>query len=327
MKLYGVLDAPGTDRLREILEDVSETSRRKDCTLYVGEDAAGRIISTTSVADGEMFRDSCHSDSPCECRGNPCLEACGVNGNSFFDHAAYVRYTIDEILPRVHDVFAHGVVRYGGLRPMSEGRLQLADALNDARRQMAKYDKLFILGMNRDREIMIAPLDRESEFVSPLACVIGKNGAWRLSDICSDRCPYVEYNHGYSASYSAWNNDMRRDLYVGMGYREKNYGKFNADGTCMAKLERAFEDAAKLAAFYKEPFEVLLYEGTIYTRFTEGFSHRTTGSDGPPVRVIPGEFLAGGVLSLDKIEAAARKAYDIFLPRYEEFAAKDASGT
>ncbi len=326
MKSYGMLDGSGTGSIREILEDVSSISKEKKCTLYVGEDAAGRIIATENEADGKMFRSRCYPNNPHVDLEKAYLGACRVCGDEFFDQVQYVKYTIDEILPRVHDLFIHGVVRYGTLRFLSEGRRQLVDAFNDARRQMARYDRLFILGENRDGEIMIAPLDREHKFVSPLACVIGKNGAWRLSDICSDRCPSDHGVYGKDPYYP-WLYDMIYELYMGMAYGQKSYGEFAADDACVTNLERAFEDAAKLAAFRKEPFWVLLDRGMICVKSKRSISFDATGSNGPPVKVMPGEFLAGGVLLLDGITATARDTYDKFLPKYREFAAKDASGT
>ncbi len=293
----------------------------------MGEDEAGRIIATENEADGKMFRSRCYPNNPNVDLETSYLGACGVCGDEFFDQATYVRYTIDEIMPRVHDLFTHGVVRYGTLRFMSEGRRQLVDAFNDGKRQMARYDRLFILGENRDGEIMIAPLIREPEFVAPLSCVIGKNGAWRLSDIYSDRCPPKHSCMYGGVPYSVWDHDMRYELYVGMAYGEKSYGEFAADGSCVVNIERAFEDAAKMAAFHKEPFEVLLYNGTIYMRSIRGPHHHAIESDGPPVRVGPGEFLDDGALSLDRIVAAGHYAYDKFLPKYKEFVAKDTSGT
>ncbi len=326
MKSYGVLDASGTGRLREILEDVSNTSKRKGRDLYVGEDGAGRIIATENEADEKMFFDRCSLNTYNGDLKDLYLEACGVDGDEFFDQTDFAKYTIDEIMPRVHDLLTHGVVRYGPVRFLSDGRRQMGYAFNAARRQMTRHDRLFILGENRDREIMIAPLDWESEFVSPLACVIGKNGAWRISDIRSDRCP-PKYGGCDKDPYSTWLHDMIYELYVSTSFREKSYGEFAADGFCVANFELAFEDAAKLAAFHKEPFEVLLYRGTIYVRSTRNVSFSATGSDVPPVKVMPGEFLDGGALSLDRIAAAARDAYEKFLPKYREFTAKDTSGT
>ncbi len=317
MKSYGMLDGSGTDCIREILEDVSNISKEKKCTLYVGEDEAGRIIATENEADGKMFRSRCYPNNSNVDLETSYLGACGVCGDEFFDQAAYVRYTIDEIMPRVHDLFVYGMVMYGSLRFLSEGRLQLADAFNDARRQVARHGRPFILGRNRDGKIMIAPLDRRPEFLEPLACVIGRSGRWTLSDIHSDM---------YGRSLTGPSNALH-EMYIGMGYRQKEYGRFAANDTCVKNLERAFEDAAKMASFYERMSVIISLCGdTIRLTFRGDRSKRGKVRPYPMIAVQPGEFLDDGALSFDMIEAAARNAYDKFLPKYREFMEKNTSG-
>ncbi len=322
MKSYGVLDAPGTGRLREILEDASGISKRDDCTIYVGEDVDGRIIATPNEADWEMFRNNCCLENPHRDERELHIAACSVYDGKFFDRAGYKTYTIDEILPRVHDLFAHGVIRYDSLWFLSEGEQQLMDAIGDAEKLVAKYGMPFILGENRDDTIMIAPLIREPEFLTPLSCMIDGNGAWRLSSIRPEMYPLAR-SGARREPYPVWHVDACYELYVGMAYREKSYGEFAAGSACVASLERAFEDAAKLAEFHKEPFEVLC-NGTIHMKSGRNVARHATGSPDSSIRVGPDEFMDGGTLSPDWIAAAARGAYDKFLPMYGEFMAKDA---
>ncbi len=91
MKSYGVLDASDTGRLREVLEDVSNMSKRKKCTLYVGEDEEGRIIATENEADEEIFSDRCSLNTYDGDLKDLYLEACGVDGDEFFDQADFAK--------------------------------------------------------------------------------------------------------------------------------------------------------------------------------------------------------------------------------------------
>ncbi len=331
MKSYGVLDAPGMGRLREILEDVSAMSRREDCIMYVGQDAAGRIVATANEADSEMFLISGCIPLPRlhypEDERDLYLAACSVYGDEFSDRSdsrapcipGVTPYTIDEIIQLAHDLFVHGVMRYGpsGCSPYED---QLMDAISDAKKLAAKYGRPFILGETRGGDVMVAPMIREPEFVAPASCVITGDRAWRLSDICSEM-----YAGGLPRTGDmldpGWHEGVCDELASFMENWEKKYGRFTCDGACLVRLGRAFEDAAKMAVLHKEPFEVLLYRGTIYVRFTRNVSFNATGSDVPPVKVMPGEFLDGGALSLDGIAAAARNTYEKFLPKYEKFVA------
>ncbi len=278
--------------------------------MYVGEDTAGRIVATSNATDSEIFRNNCCLENPHIDERKLHIAACGVYNDQFFDRKGYKTYTIDEIIPRVHDLFAHGIIRYDSLWFLSEGEQQLADALSDAKRLVAKYDRPFILGMNRDGVIIIAPLIRGAEFVAPFACVVGRGGAWRLSGIRSDMC---------GRSHSSRHSGVVNELYMAMGYREKEYGGFAANGQFVESLGCALEDAARMAAFYKEPFAVMLYGDVIRMRYVREGAKRGKRHHDSAVMVRPGEFMDNGVLSLDKISAAAYGAYDRFLPMYRDF--------
>ncbi len=86
-----MLDASDTGRLREILEDVSNMSKRKGRDLYVGEDEAGRIIVTENEADEKMFFDRCSLNTYNGDLKDLYLEACGVDGDEFFDQADFAK--------------------------------------------------------------------------------------------------------------------------------------------------------------------------------------------------------------------------------------------
>ncbi len=331
MKSYGTLDSPGMGRLREILEDVSSMSRREDRELYVGEDAKGRIVATANEADSEVFFfPSCIPLIRLRNRENERdlhIAACRVYGDEFSDRSGYGKhntteaasYTIDEIMQLVHDVFVHGIIRYGPQR-FPDDEDQLMDAIGDAERLATKYGRPFILGMTHDEDAMVAPMIREPEFVAPASCVITGDRAWRLSDICSEM-----YAGGLSRTGDmldpGWHEGVCDELASFMENWEKKYGRFTCDGACLVRLGRAFEDAAKIAVLHKQPFEVLLYKGMIYIKPGRKDVEFSMGNYESSVGVAPGEFMDGGVLSLDKIAAAARDAHEKFLPKYEEFAA------
>ena len=319
-KSYGRVDYTWNEaKIRVILEEASGMARERDASFCVGEDGDGNIIICPNEKGSSSHIFACgvtHKKildnwkdiySPEEIERN--LEA------EFWNDAAYEDYSIDEMVPIVYECLVYGIKSYGGLRFLSEGRMQLAYAMDDAKKMTEKYGAPFIVGRGRKDGIMIAPVSRQSRFVESLACIISKSGYWNVSDMHSSRIfnpdYYVVGKHEIDTLNSLDNTGALFMLYEGMAYGLKRYGAFRINmgrDAALAQLENAFEDAAKLSMFRKMPFYVGL-------NTQSGISVQCEKESMPgstlcvSFKVNPYELYDGTILSYDGIKSAARDAY------------------
>ncbi len=230
----------------------------------------------------------------------------------FWDHAAYHRYTIDEVTPRVHDCLVNGIVRYGGLQFLSEGQSQLARVFEDARKMVERHGRPFIMGLSKKHDIMIAPVSEKSEFVAPLSCVITKSDIWSVSDMHSDIIWEGRDEMVIRPTYFSGVRHNRRValdmLHGGIAQCAKYYGSVEDDqDRCISNLESAFEDAVNMPNSPYGSCCVVLNGDRITMRskkeMTEWAGCRFWEAD-------PKEFLDGCRLLRERISAAARDAYE-----------------
>lgn len=174
MKLYGKPSEMWNDsKFRTIIENALSVAAKHKKPYYVMQDADGAIMITDRMEDHlSIFA---------------CV-ATALNDKAFqdgkidlIDNVAYHTYSVDEMIPRIRNVLTSGIVEYGGLRFLSEGRIQLSKASECAFNLAKLHDKPFILGLTKNG-IMIAPLSEKSNFLDVASCVVTKNGFWSMSD-------------------------------------------------------------------------------------------------------------------------------------------------
>lgn len=255
VKSYGRFDSSwGRDRVRSVLEDGRDMAMENNAEFVVAEDTDANIVL--------VRRSQVHSSY---------MIACGINApktadrmDLFWDNTAYKTYTVNEMTPRLYDCLAYGIVTYGDLGFLSEGRAQLSAALSDARHMVKKFDAPFLLGQTKDRIIKLAPLSEKREFIDPLTCVVGRQGHWSVSDVHS--CNLKRQ----------FGTDPVRMLYMSMAYGEKEYGEFETVyGMCAVGLESAVEDATKLASVVNKSVGLFLRGRSIRMGSEGGIAHRS----------------------------------------------------
>ena len=274
------------NRLRTILEDAAGKSRKLGKPIFIGCDSEGNA----AISPGRDLH----------------IFGCAVDTDgAYYDNVEYKTYTLEEAVSRTYDFLVNGILEYGPLQFLSEGRMQLDYALNDARWTVGMRGMHFILGYTRNG-ITLAPQSEESRFCAPLSCVVARHGFWTLSSLHSCKLD------------SAWPMSV---LYFAMKSGRKSYGRFAAHrGECAIRLENALEDAVRLSAFRKVPCEVgLTADGTIEMHAEQslgGYDHVAS------LRILPGQFPDSPRLLPDRIRSAARDAYDSLMPEYENIRAR-----
>ena len=290
------------DRFRDILEDASESSKKHDTPFYVGEDKGGNLVVATKAE-----RDKVH------------IFACGVSpGGRFWDNVEYHNYGIDDVLPRMYDCLMRGIIKYGHLRFLSEGRIQLAEALGDAKRLVKKHSAPFIIGLAKQKGgLMVAPVSERAKFVDPLAGIVTAHGSWSVSDMHSHRigAPRLIWGTPEDIEIFRTHDDsgLVFKLYDGIAYDKIQCGRFVAGNQrCITVLESAIEDGAKMAQEYgNERSHIVLADGTISVYCPLDSSDADTKPLGF-LEVKPRDFLDGGALLRDNVSDAAKAAYEKF---------------
>ena len=274
------------NRLRTILEDAAGKSRKLGKPIFIGCDAEGNAAISP---DRDLHIFGCAADTD----------------GAYYDNVGYKTYTLEEAVSRTYDFLVNGILEYGPLRFLSEGRVQLTYAMNDARRMVGMRGVHFILGYTGNG-ITLAPQSEESRFCAPLSCVVARHGFWTLSSLHSCKLG------------SAWPMHV---LYIAiMG--GKSYGRFAAHrGECAIRLENALEDAVRLSAFRKVLCEVgLTDDGTIEMHTEQSGSY---GCDHvASMQVLPGQFPDSWELLPGRIRSAARDTYERLMPEYENVRAR-----
>ena len=118
------------------------------------------------------------------------------------------------MIPRARNALTRGIIDFGGLGFLSEGRAQLQGVSRYARMLVKMHGEPFITGWidkktrtaaqsERDnlagilsdmsKSIVIAPLSERGHFVDYASCVVTKHGCWSLLDRIPDSVAYREY--------------------------------------------------------------------------------------------------------------------------------------
>ncbi len=185
MKSYGRIDSSWDKaKTRSILEDASEMAREHSMSFRIGEDADGNVVILPNQEESGIHIFVCGITTK---KTDGDSETKEESEREFWDNVAYHNYTIDEMTPRAYDCLVNGIVKYGGLRFLSEGRFQLRKVLGDATKMVKKHNKPFIMGLSKEHGIMISPMSEKSKFLAPLSYVITKSGFWSVSDMHSDQ--------------------------------------------------------------------------------------------------------------------------------------------
>ena len=330
MKSYGRIGSSSDmPKLRLLLEDASKMAKEGNTPFYIGEDKDENIIATPDRDDSLMHVFLCVVtptkilDHWADTFSQEKIEK--MLKEEFEDNVAYRYYTIDEMVPRAYDCLVNGRIEYGSLGFLSEGRMQLAGVLEDAKKLVEKHAKPFIVGLSKkNKTIMISPASEGSKFFAPLSCVVTKFGVWSVSEMRSDMIEEPDCLMVTTTEVSTLNRLDRVGplfmLYDGIGYHRKSYGKFKAgdDGKehCILKLESAFEDAVRMPRQDRGNdyrYRVILdrYGGMTVQPIHEGsiLHHK---DDLCSVEVSAEEFLDGDTLLREKVSAAARKTHEKF---------------
>ncbi len=297
-KSYGKLDSSwDKNKIKDMLQDASNMAKKHNMSFFIHKDEECSIVLIPNLW-------GCY----------PYIPVCGITPRKkldhwkdrfsqeeiekmlkeeFWDEVAFSGYTIDEMVPRAYDCLTKGIIEYGGLGFLSEGRIQLSGAFSDAKKLAMKHNKPFILGYGKGG-IAIAPLSEKSRFVESLSCIVTKNGTWSISDIHCTRHEFYDGDFQYAI----------------LG--EKKYGRFESDyNSCVIKLENAFEDAAKMSQIENCPTSVIMSTyGEIAVLFNKSGTQRITPEIS--IKVFYNTFMDGKILSLDKIKDAANNAYEKF---------------
>ena len=241
------------EKIKGILNDASNLASKHGMSYCIGIDDNQNAVIFPNLKNSSMFvlvcgvtkRTKKYPDSVDSSNVEKILE------KEFWDNVAYRNYTINEMIPRVRDSLVNGIIEYGGIGFLSEGRHQLSGVLNDAKKMSEMYNKPFIAGKSKKRGIMIAPVSEKSQFVTPLSCVITKSGFWSISSMCSHRVGHygsiIDAKDVYERSERYGVTDPMYMLYDGIAYSRKQYGTFQHKSEIgMIQLVQAFEDAAKL---------------------------------------------------------------------------------
>ncbi len=202
MKSYGKVDASWDDaRFQTLIEDAFQMAKKHEKTFVVVQDVDGNAL-VGEYEHEHPYVCACWASAHKDKESSECeIE--------LVDNVEWHRYTVDKMVPRVRGVLTKGIVEYGDLGFLSEGRLQLSVAIRCAQRLSNIHHKPFIVGM-AEREITVAPVSaRQSPavgdatlvnpseitvapvsarecFVEQAACVVTRHECWSLPDNLPD---------------------------------------------------------------------------------------------------------------------------------------------
>ena len=175
MKSYGKVDDTWDDtKFQVMIEDAIRLAGEQKKMFAVGQYADGTAVVVVATR-----------------RKYPHIHACTAiiqyskkfqkDKIELVDHVAYHDYSMEEMIPRVRGVLTKGMVEYGSLGFLSEGRWQLSNAVSCARQLVKLHKCPFILGLT-SKGIIVAPLSERDRFLDVASCVVTKNGVWSMSD-------------------------------------------------------------------------------------------------------------------------------------------------
>ena len=84
------------------------------------------------------------------------------------------------ISSNVRGVLTKGIVEYGGLRFLSEGRCQTGEAVSCAHMLAELHGCPFIAGLTA-KGVTVAPLSEKDRFLDVASCVVTKSGVWSMT--------------------------------------------------------------------------------------------------------------------------------------------------
>ena len=185
MKLYGKADASWDDaKFQAMIEDALRMARAEKKVFAVGQNMDGTAVVALSKEDYPPIF-ACAATAFDD-------EAFQEDKIVLIDNVAYHEYSVDEMVPRVRGVLTKGVVEYGGLRFLSEGRMQLGEAVSCADNLVKLHKCPFIVGLTAEG-IMVAPLSERDRFLDVTSCVTTESGFWSMSDkLPEGGCHYMD---------------------------------------------------------------------------------------------------------------------------------------
>ena len=205
MKSYGRVDETWNDeRIRTLIEDALKMARDGKKRYAIGQDGNSNVVVTGDGPD------------------NTCIYVCWTTRRSrdspeddlvLSDQCAYKEYSVEQMIPRARNALTRGIIDFGGLGFLSEGRAQLQGVSRYARMLVKMDGEPCITGWidkktrtaaqsERDnpasilsdmsKSIVIAPLSERKYFVDYASCVVTKHGCWSLLDRIPDNAAYRE---------------------------------------------------------------------------------------------------------------------------------------
>lgn len=297
VKSYGKIDSSwDMAKFQSILEEMSAMAEEHDMSLCLCEDKDGNIALLPNKKSSPIHIFVCGM-TPVKIRDHwpdtfSKEEIERMLREKFWDNVEYRKYTIEAMVPRVYNCLVNGVFEYGHLRFLSEGRMQLAEMLNDANKLLEKHARPLVLGLKKSGGLAICPISEKFQFYAPLSCVLAKSGFWSVSDL-----------HPYK---------IRRDplfmMYEGIAYGRKLYGmprdKTDKDLGILI-LENALEDAIRMRSKGQCRLVINRSQANVECDMKE--------TDDESFVINREEFLDGDKLLHQRVSAVAKDMYEKFL--------------
>ena len=185
MKSYGKVDETWNDaKFQGMIEDALQMAREEKKVFAVGQDMDGTAVVALSKED------------------YPPIFACAATAwddKTFqegkivlIDNVQYHEYSVEEMIPNVRGVLTKGIVEYGGLRFLSEGRCQTGEAVSCAHTLAELHGCPFIAGLTA-KGVTVAPLSEKDRFLDVASCVVTKSGVWSMTHtLPSGGCHYMD---------------------------------------------------------------------------------------------------------------------------------------
>ncbi len=187
MQSYGKVDASWDDaRFLTVIEDVLEMAKENKKACAVCQDSHGNVMAT----DGRMKDPHVYACWTYAYRDKKLQE----DKLELVDNVEYHDYSVEQMVPRVRDALTKGIVEYGGLRFLSEGRHQIGEAAHCAGILVRMHHGPFIVGLTA-AGITVAPMSERSRFVEQAACVVTRHGCWSLADRIPDGEAYRDFRY------------------------------------------------------------------------------------------------------------------------------------
>ena len=206
MKSYGKVDESWNEaKFQALIEDALGMAKENKERHAIGQDGSGNVVVTCGKPD------------------NACIYVCWTTRRSrdspeddlvLSDQCAYKEYSVEQMIPRARNALTRGIIDFGSLGFLSEGREQLQGVFRYAGMLVEMHGEPFITGWidkktrtvaqsERDnpasilsdmsKSIVIAPLSERDRFLDVASCVVTKNGFWSMSDkLPEGRCHYMD---------------------------------------------------------------------------------------------------------------------------------------